>query len=297
MSAIILDGKKLADEILSGLKEEIKDLNKKIKLGIVLVGDDAVSLKYIEKKIKAGGELGIEVKVYKYDKDITTKKLREEVGRICRLPNMGGVLIQLPLPSHINTQGILDAVLPQKDIDVLGAKAFGKFYAGKSPIMPPTVAGILKLLEEVPTLRCEDVGGRDPDRDKRVGKYNIEVKGRRVAVVGQGQLVGKPMSIILMQKGATVLAINEFTENKGGLIKKADIIISGVGKPGLITKDMLKEGAVVVDAGTTVENGKLVGDVAGDVKDVASYITPVPGGVGPMTVAMLFWNLVELTKR
>lgn len=270
----ILDGKKLADEILSGLKEEINKLNKKIKLGIVVIGDDEVSAKYIERKKKIGEELGIEVKVYKYDTNITTKKLREEVGHICRLPTVGGVIVQLPLPEHINIQGVLDAVLPEKDVDVLSAKALGKFYVGKSSILPPTVSGILRLLEE----------------------YKIEIKGKTVAIVGQGRLVGKPASIVFEEIGATVLAINEFTENKEELIKKADIIVSGVGKPGLITKDIVKGGAVVIDAGTTAENGKLVGDIAEDVKEVVSYITPVPGGVGPMTVAMLFWNLVELNK-
>lgn len=270
----LLDGKKLADEILSGLKEEVSKLNKKIKLGIVLVGDNTVSEKYIERKKKIGEGLGVEVRVYKYGADITTKKLREQIGVVCRVPNMGGVIVQLPLPEHINTQGVLDAVLPEKDVDVLGAKALGKFYVGKSSVMPPTVAGIIKLLEE----------------------YKIEVKGKTVAVVGQGRLVGKPATIVFEQMGATVLTINEFTENKEELIKKADIIVSGVGRPGLITKKMVKEGVVVIDAGTTAENGKLVGDVSKDVAEVASYITPVPGGVGPMTVAMLFWNLVELNK-
>jgi len=275
MDAQLLDGKKLSDEILSDLKKEIKKLNKKIKLGIILVGNDAVSEKYIERKKKVGEELDIEIKLYKYDKDITTKKLREKVAVICRIPNMGGVIVQLPLPKHINTQGILDAVLPEKDVDVLSSKALGKFYVGKSLILPPTVAGILKLLE----------------------KYKIELEGKTVAVIGQGRLVGKPASTMLEQKGATILAINEDTTNKDGLIKQADIIISGVGKPGVITKDVVKKDAVIIDAGTTVENGVLVGDVADNAASVASYITPVPGGVGPMTVAMLFWNLIELNKK
>lgn len=274
MSAKVLDGKKLSEKILNELKTEIATLNKRIKLGIVLVGDDEVSVKYIEKKIKAGEKLGVEVKVYKYDKDITTKKLREQIGVICHIPHTEGVLVQLPLPEHINTQSILDAVLPEKDIDVLGAKALGRFYVGKSPITPATIAGILRLIDE----------------------YKIEIKGKTVAVIGQGRLVGSPMSIALMQRGATVISVNEFTENKEELIKKADMVVSGVGKPGLITKDMIKKGAVIIDAGTTAENGKLVGDVAEDAKEVASYITPVPGGVGPMTVAMLLYNLVELSK-
>ena len=271
----ILDGRELSNKILTELKQEAKELNKPLKLGIIMVGDDDVSKKYIEQKKKKGDELGVEVKVYRYDKDITTKKLREQIGVICRVKDIGGVIVQLPLPGHINEQGVLDAILPEKDVDVLSSKALGKFYTGKSKILPPTVAGIAKLLDE----------------------YKIEAKGKIVAIVGQGKLVGKPASIEFERMGATVLSINEFTQNKEELIKKADIIVSGVGKSGVITKEMVKEGAVVIDAGTSMESGKLKGDTAEDVSDIASHITPVPGGVGPMTVVMLFYNLIKLARQ
>ncbi|MDX1607892.1 MAG: bifunctional 5,10-methylenetetrahydrofolate dehydrogenase/5,10-methenyltetrahydrofolate cyclohydrolase [Candidatus Spechtbacterales bacterium] len=272
--AEILDGKKISDKILSELKKDIKKLNREIKLGVVMVGANAVSEKYVAQKKEIGRELGIEVRVYKYDKDITTKKLRKQIGDICRVPNMGGVIVQLPLPGHINTQSVLDAVLPEKDVDILSSKTLGKFYTGKSQIIPPTVSGIIKLLEE----------------------YNIETEGKNVVIIGQGRLVGKPAAVAFARRGATIISINKNTKNKEELIKKSDIIISGAGKPGLIKGDMVKEGAVVIDAGTTSEEGEIRGDVAEDAKEVAAYLTPVPGGVGPMTVAMLFYNLVKLNK-
>ncbi|MDP4010278.1 MAG: bifunctional 5,10-methylenetetrahydrofolate dehydrogenase/5,10-methenyltetrahydrofolate cyclohydrolase [Candidatus Spechtbacteria bacterium] len=275
MSAKILDGKKLSEKILSELKEEVKKINKPIKLGVILVGDNEVSQKFIERKKKVGEDLGVEVKLYKYKADITTKALREQIGVICRTPNMGGVIVQLPLPEHINTQNVLDAILPEKDVDVLGYKALGKFYANKSRVAPPTASGIVKLLLE----------------------YNISIEGKVAAMVGYGRLVGKPTAHMLEEMGATVIAINKDTKNKTELVKMADIVVIGTGEPGSVTKDMIKKGAVVIDAGITFKDGKIAGDAAEDVKEVAGFITPVPGGVGPMTVAMLLYNLAELAKN
>ena len=178
---------------------------------------------------------------------------------------------------------MLDAILPEKDVDVLGYKALGKFYANKSRVAPPTASGIVKLLLE----------------------YNISIEGKVAAMVGYGRLVGKPTAHMLEEMGTTVIAINRDTKNKTELVKMADIVVIGTGEPGSVTKDMIKKGAVVIDAGINISDQetrdkrqvKIVGDATEDVKEVAGFITPVPGGVGPMTVAMLLYNLVELAKN
>ena len=232
MSAKILDGKKLSEKILSELKEEVKKINKPLKLGVILVGDNEVSQKFIERKKKAGETIGVEVKIYKYESGITTKKLREQVGKICRIPGIRGIIVQLPLPQHIRTQNVLDAILPEKDVDVLGYKALGKFYANKSRVAPPTASGIVKLLLE----------------------YNISIEGKVAAMVGYGRLVGKPTAHMLEEMGTTVIAINRDTKNKTELVKMADIVVIGTGEPGSVTKDMIKKGAVVIDAGINISD-------------------------------------------
>ena len=275
MSAIILDGKKLSEKILSELKKEVSKIDRPIELAIVLVGENPASLTYTNRKQRVGEELGIKVKIYKYEESISTRKLREEINKLNKNKKIKGIIVQLPLPDHVNTESILDAIKTKKDIDVLGRESTGRLVKNKSKILPPTVAGIKKLLDE----------------------YKIEYKGKNVATVGYGSLVGKPASIVFANEGASVFILRSSTKNKEQILAQADIIISGVGKPDLITKDMVKKEAIVIDAGMSQKNKKLVGDVATNVKDVASYITPVPGGVGPMTVAMLFWNLLELTKN
>jgi len=274
MSAIILDGKKLSEKILSDLKKEISEINRPIELAIVLVGNNPASLAYTKRKQKIGEELGIKVKIYKYEENISTRKLREEINKLNKNKKIKGIIAQLPLPNHINTESMLDAIKAKKDIDVLGRESVGRLYKNKSKILPPTVAGIKKLLDE----------------------YKIEYKGKNVAIVGYGSLVGKPASMVA-NEGASIFVLRSSTKNKNKLLREADIIISGVGKPNLITKKDVKKGVIIMDAGMSEQNGKLVGDVADEVKKIAKYITPVPGGVGPMTVAMLFWNLLELVKN
>lgn len=270
----ILDGKKLSAEVLADLAEKVKRMNRELRLGIILVGDDPASVAYTEQKKKTGEKIGITVDIFKYEPNTSTTKLRAEVGRICRLPHMGGVIVQLPLPEGINTQSILNAVLPDRDVDVLSVAMSGKLYAGTSPVLPPTAAAIMKLIDS----------------------YNIEVRGKTVAIVGTGKLVGKPTGFAMSQQGATVLMINSSTKNAADLIRQADIVVAGVGKPSFITADMVKEGAVIIDAGYEQIDGKLVGDVAPEAFEKSSAYTPVPGGVGPMTVAMLFSNLIALNS-
>jgi methylenetetrahydrofolate dehydrogenase (NADP+)/methenyltetrahydrofolate cyclohydrolase len=273
---MIIDGKKLAQEIINELKEERENINNKIRLEIVLVGDNSASLSFIKQKERIAKEIGIDTRIYQYEDSIKTKELRKKVGDICRLINTCGVVVQLPLPSLINTQTVLNAILPGKDPDILCEKNLGIFYAARSKILPPVVASIKFLLE----------------------KYQIQTEGKNVLIIGRGRLVGKPAGLWFINQRATVTIANSKTKNLEELINKADIIVSSAGNPGLITGDLIKEGAAIFEASVVSEDGKLKGDCDFDsVKDRAGLITPVPGGIGPLCVAFLFKNLLELVKN
>jgi len=269
----ILDGKKLSEKILSELKSEISTTNKLITLAIILVGNDPASLSYVRQKEKTGTKLGVNVKVYRYPTSISVRELKKQINDLNKDKKITGIIVQLPLPKQINTQDVLNTISPQKDVDVLSHKSI-KTLQNKPNILPPTVAGIKILLDE----------------------YKIDYKNKNIAIVGYGQLVGKPASIIFTNEGANVSVIRSTTQNKADIIKQADIIISGVGKPGIITKNMVKKGVITIDAGSSIKNGKILGDVNPNVAEVSSYITPTPGGVGPMTVAVLFNNLIRLSN-
>lgn len=286
--ATILDGKKVSQKILDDLTSDVYKINirlapNKLRLVIVMVGNHPASEVFIRGKKKAGTDIGIKVDIRRFPENIATNKLRAAVAAIGRDKTTHGIVVQLPLPSHINEQKILDAVPAEKDVDVLGYKAAGKFYTNNKEfqIVPSTLSGILRLLKE----------------------YGLDdFMGKNVVVVGAGKLVGKPAVNYFMRKEASASAFNirSKTVDKESALRMADIIISGAGSPGLITGDMVKNGVIVIDAGSSkdLETGKLVGDVDfASVEQKASYITPVPGGVGPMTVAMIFYNLVQLTKQ
>ena len=276
MPAKTLDGKKLADSIVASLAERVADIKMPMHLGIVLVGEDPASVSYVGQKEKMGEKIGIPVEIFRYRADISTHKLREEVVRIGRKKEIRGLIVQLPLPPSINEARIVNAIPPEKDVDVLGKSAFGAFVQGTSPIVPPTVGAILRLLEE----------------------YDITLPQKNVVIVGAGRLVGLPMEIEATRQGATVCIINEDTQNPERITKEADIIVTGTPVPEHIGGDMLKEGVVVVDAGyARNRDGKATGNVKfEEVSKKASFITPVPGGIGPMTVAILFSNLVTLKR-
>ena len=276
MKAKIFDGKKLAEKVLEKLRKEIKNRRLKLKLTVILVGDNPVSKVYINQKKMACEKVGIRFELFKFPSKISSQKFKKEIKKIVKNPANSGVIIQLPLPKKFNAQEILNLIPPEKDIDVLSEKSLGKFYTGGSKIIPPVVCGISHFFKE----------------------YKIPIKGKNVVLVGAGRLVGQPLALWLLREKAMVSVINEFTKKPSFITKKADIIISGVGKPNLIKGNMVKNGVIVIDAGTSVKNGKLVGDV--DFKSVsqkASYITPVSGGVGPVTVACLIENLVNFKKK
>jgi len=271
----LLDGKKLSEKILANLKKEVRKSNLKLRLAVVQVGENSVSQIFINQKKKACKLVGVDFKLYRFDEKINPQGLKKEIKKIVRNPANSGIIIQLPLPEKFLPEEFLNLIPEKKDIDVLSEKNLGEFYQGILPILPPTVKGILCLLKN----------------------YKIEPKGKNVVVIGAGRLVGFPLAIQLLKEKATLSVLNEFTKDAPSFIKKANILISGVGKPNLIRGEMVKKGVVIIDAGSAMEKGKLVGDV--DFKEVskkASYITPVPGGVGPMTVACLLENLVKLNK-
>lgn len=272
---MIIDGRQLASEIIEELKQERKKIAKKIRLAVVLVGNDSASLSFIKQKEKICQELEIDFRLYQYPLDIKTKELRQKISQICRNNYNRGVVVQLPLPEQIKSQSVLNAVLPLKDCDCLSEKNLGQFYTFRSRILPPTVAAIKFILE----------------------KYQILVRGENVLVIGRGQLVGKPAALWFMNEGATVLVSNSKTKDLKELLKWADIIVSSAGVPNLINGDDIKEGVVVIDAAVVSEAGQLKGDCSfNSVKEKTKIITPVPGGIGPLTVAFLFKNLLTLTK-
>ena len=272
---ILLDGRKLSKKILSGLKEDFSRLNKKLRLAVVVVGEDPAIRKFIAQKKKAAKNLGVDFKIYLFPENISTNELRQRLAYINHEPKNTGVIIQLPLSKHINTQYILNSITPEKDVDMLSSRAGGNFASGKSRTLPPVVGAISTLLEE----------------------YKIDLKNKNIVIVGAGGLVGKPTSIWLLHQKIGFQLVEANTPHPEEIIKKADILITGIGSPGYIKGDWVKDGVVVIDAGTSESENKLTGDVDfASVSSKASYITPVPGGVGPLTVAMLFKNLLILTN-
>lgn len=272
----LLNGKELSQKILSELSAKIAVLEKKPHLVVVLVGEDPASELYVGIKEKRAKEIGIESTILKFPADISEDTLLEKINEINADKLVDAILVQLPLPKHINSTKIIQAISPQKDVDGFTPENIGKISIGVEPYAYPcTPKGILRLLEE----------------------FNISLEGKHVVVVGRSNIVGKPVAQMLLNKNATVTVCHSRTKNIAEITKTADILISAVGQYKLITRDMVKEGAVVVDVGTTKFEGKSKGDVDFDnVAEVTSYITPVPGGIGPMTIASLMENTYELFK-
>lgn len=271
----ILDGRQLSDKILGELKERISEKKLALRLAVVVVGEDPVIQKFIEQKKKVALSIGIDVRVYPFDRDITTNELRRRIAEIVHEEKNSGVIIQLPLPPHINAQYILNAVTPEKDIDVLSARSIGNFVVGKHDVFPPVAGAVRAFFHE----------------------YEIDFLSKRIVVLGGGSLVGRPAALWLIGEKANVTMVSKQTEGTENLLREADIIISGIGKPQFITESMVKEGVVVFDAGTSESGGKLVGDVDFEtVSKKASFITPVPGGIGPVTIAILLRNLIRLSE-
>ncbi len=272
---MIMDGKSLKGEILSGLAEKVKALDKVPTLCVIQVGDDEASNVYINQKRKMCSEIGYNFIHEKYDDSITEEELLKNIDRFNSNDNIDAILVQMPLPSGINEKNIQNAVNKYKDVDGLNDSNIVDLISGKSSLYPCTACGVISLLD----------------------KYGVTLEGSNVVIVGRSSLVGMPLFHMLENRNATVTLCHSKTRNLQSITKNADIIISATGVKGLIKEDMVKNNAVVVDVGITRENGKLYGDVDFDsVSKKASLITPVPGGVGPMTIASLAQNVLKAYK-
>lgn len=276
----IIDGKAVAYKFRDKLKNEVSFLSghgSKPGLAVLLVGDNPASLIYTKAKAKACEELGINSFQYTLHKDISQTDLLWQISELNNDAKVHGILVQLPLPKHLDEELILEAISPEKDVDGFHPFNVGRLVAGKPLFQPCTPLGIMKLLED----------------------SGIDVSGKDAVVVGRSNIVGKPIAIMLLQKNATVTICHSKTINLQEKIKRADILIAAIGKPHMIKGEWIKQGAVVIDVGINrLDNGKLAGDVEyEEAFKRASFITPVPGGVGPMTIAMLMYNTVEAAKR
>ncbi|MBQ2702155.1 MAG: bifunctional methylenetetrahydrofolate dehydrogenase/methenyltetrahydrofolate cyclohydrolase FolD [Clostridia bacterium] len=266
----VIDGKALAESIRKEIKEKIEKSNKRPGLAVVIVGEDPASKIYVRNKIKACNELGI--RSYSYELPATSSQ--EEVeGLLDKLANdhdVDGILLQLPLPVHLNAEQACKRIPVEKDVDGFSAENLGKFMQRKQSVVACTPFGVMKILES----------------------EKVDLKGKHAVVLGRSETVGKPMAMLLLNADATVTVCHSKTKNLKEICKTADVLISAIGKPKFVTADMVKEDAVVIDVGINRdENGKLCGDVDFEhVKEKVSLISPVPGGVGPMTITMLLYN-------
>jgi len=266
-------------EKLQGEVAALKGKNIHPKLAIILVGEDPASLSYIKAKRKASETIGVESEfIQMKPEEVTTESLVAKVQELNSDPAVHGILVQLPLPEHVYAPKVIKSIDPHKDVDGFTAYNLGKMFLSREfeELAPCTPLGVIRLLEN----------------------YKIEVSGKEVTIVGSSNIVGKPLSVMLMNRKATVTVCNSRTPDLAAHTKKADILVVAVGKPKLITAEMVKKDAVVVDVGINRVDGKIVGDVDfEEVGKIASYITPVPGGCGPMTVACLMENVVKATKK
>ena len=267
----IIDGKKIRDEILEKVKKEVAALPFAPVFCDVLVGDDPASLQYVRIKKKTAENIGIKFQEANFLESITTFELIKEIKILNKIKNMCGIIIQLPLPVHLDQEAILNAIDPKLDVDCLGGIGNNLFF--------PTALACLAILE---SLNLD---------------LNPPAGGKKIVVLGQGMLVGKPVTALLKSKNFSPIVVDNKTENKEEIIKQADVIISGMGQGKYITGEMIKKGAILIDAGASESGGSIVGDVdLESVKNVAGFVSPVPGGVGPVTVAMLLNNVLTVAK-
>lgn len=270
MAATIIDGKALAAKCKARLKEEVETLSKRPGLAVVIVGDNPASRIYVDHKKKDCAECGIYSEEYALLHNSKPEELMELIGLLNHREDIDGILVQMPLPPQFDEKAVIEAIDPSKDVDCFHPYNVGKLMIGEPHFLPCTPAGVMKMLDE----------------------YGIDPKGKNCVVVGRSNIVGKPQAILLLHRHATVTICHSRTPDLGAVTREADILVAAVGKQGLITANMVKDGAIVIDvAMNRNEDGALCGDVVyGEVAEKASYITPVPGGVGPMTRVMLLEN-------
>lgn len=276
----IIDGKALAQEIRNELKLEVQELKEKginPKLAVIMVGEDKASAVYVRNKSKACNELGIEFEEFIKGNETTQKELIDLIDELNKREDIHGILLQSPIPKKLDIREAFNRIDSSKDVDGFNPINVGKLAIGEDCFISCTPYGVIKMLEA----------------------YNIEIEGKRAVVIGRSNIVGKPVAQCLLNKNATVTICHSKTRNIAEVVREADIVIAALGKPKFVTEDMIKDGAVVIDVGINRNSeGKLEGDVDFEnVSKKASYITPVPGGVGPMTIAMLMNNVVKAAKN
>lgn len=282
MVAKILDGKQIAKDYRQGLQDQVEALKKEgytPKLSVILVGNDGASMSYVRSKKKAAEKIGMISEIVHLEETASEEEVLNELERLNNDDSVSGILVQVPLPKQVSEQKVLETINPAKDVDGFNPANIGKLYIDEQTFVPCTPLGIMELLKNA----------------------DIDLEGKEAVVIGRSHIVGQPVSKLLLQQNATVTIIHSRSKDMSKHLKNADVIVSAVGRPGLVTKDDVKEGAVVIDVGNTPdENGKLKGDVEYDeVKEIAGAITPVPGGVGPMTITMVLNNtlLAEKMRR
>lgn len=278
--AVIIDGKSLAKEIRENLKKEAEKLRDKgiiPHLAVIMVGDNDASKVYVRNKSRACEEIGIEFKEYLLPSTTKQSELIELIKKLNEDKKVNGILLQSPIPKPLNIQKAFNTISPEKDVDGFNPYNVGNLCIGQDGFIPCTPLGIMKMFE----------------------KYNIDIDGKKVAIIGRSNIVGKPMAQCMLAKNATVTICHSRTRELKKEVKDADIIISASGKRNIVTSDMVKDEVVIIDVGMNRnDEGKLCGDVDFEkIKEKASYITPVPGGVGPMTIAMLMENVIKATKK
>ncbi|ELS6272284.1 TPA: bifunctional methylenetetrahydrofolate dehydrogenase/methenyltetrahydrofolate cyclohydrolase FolD [Staphylococcus aureus] len=278
----ILDGKQIAKDYRQGLQDQVEALKEKgftPKLSVILVGNDGASQSYVRSKKKAAEKIGMISEIVHLEETATEEEVLNELNRLNNDDSVSGILVQVPLPKQVSEQKILEAINTEKDVDGFHPINIGKLYIDEQTFVPCTPLGIMEILKHA----------------------DIDLEGKNAVVIGRSHIVGQPVSKLLLQKNASVTILHSRSKDMASYLKDADVIVSAVGKPGLVTKDVVKEGAVIIDVGNTPdENGKLKGDVDYDaVKEIAGAITPVPGGVGPLTITMVLNNtlLAEKMRR
>ena len=284
MTAQILDGNALAQKLRAGFKQEADQLAAqgiRPGLAVILVGEDPASQVYVRNKVNACAQAGFHSEKHSYPADVEAATVFAKIAELNADPAIHGILVQLPLPKHVDADAVLEAIAPEKDVDGFRAENVGALMQGKPCFIPCTPYGAMKFFEDA----------------------GITLRGKEAVIVGRSNIVGKPMAMLLMHAGATVTICHSQTQDLKAHCRRADILVAAIGKPKMITGDMVKPGAVVIDVGINrlpdgPNAGKLCGDVDFDsAKEVASYITPVPGGVGPMTITMLLANTLESAQR
>jgi methylenetetrahydrofolate dehydrogenase (NADP+) / methenyltetrahydrofolate cyclohydrolase len=275
MTAVRIDGKVVAEKVRAQVAKEVEAFDGSVCLATVLVGDDPASHIYVGKKHDAASQAGIETRDHRFPEAASESEVLETLDELNADDAVDGILVQLPLPAHMDEARVIASIEPNKDVDGLHPLNSGRLFLGKPLHVPATPSGVMVMLDE----------------------YGVELEGREAVVIGRSELAGKPMAMLLLAKNATVTICHSRTADLAAHARRADVLVAAVGRPGLVTSDMVKPGAAVVDIGVTRTENGIVGDVEPAVAEVAGYLTPVPGGVGPMTIAMLLRNTLTAAQH